>query len=204
MIIRNLSGNNLKKISNLLQAGEVLVCPTDTVYGLLANVFRPAGSRKIYQLKGRSYHKPLILLGKDIRSLEKFVVFDSLAKRLARKFWPGPLTLILPTTTLGKIVSGGRLNLGVRIPNCPSLQKILSSVNFPLFSTSANPSGCPATTSSSAVIKYFQKKAGAIVVTKNKFSGTPSTVIDISRFPYQIIREGSIRKKDLELILRVC
>lgn len=204
MLIPSLSRNNLKKIVELLKKGEVIICPTDTVYGLFVNVFCPAGIKRIYQLKGRSWRKPLILMGRDIKSMEQIVVFDSLARKLAKKFWPGPLTIILPTTHLGKMISGGRLNLGVRIPDCPVLQKILQTLDFPLFSTSANPSGYPATADLSTVVKYFGKKVSGIVGVKSKSSGIPSTVIDISCFPYQIIREGGISKKMLASVLKVC
>jgi L-threonylcarbamoyladenylate synthase len=132
------------------------------------------------------------------------VVFKVVAKKLAKKFWPGPLTLILPTTPLGKLISGGRGDLGVRIPDCPPLRKILNKIDFPLFSTSANPSGRPPAKSPAEAVKYFRGKMATIITVASRASGLPSTVVDVSVYPYRIIREGEIDKKMLERFLKVC
>src|SRR3954469_19557132 len=98
----------LKQAADAITAGGVIVFPTDTVYGMAAGAFYADSQKRIYELKGRSERKPLILMSPDITSLECLVEISDRARRIMEQFWPGPLTLILPTTELGKMVMGGR------------------------------------------------------------------------------------------------
>ncbi|MDR2772747.1 MAG: Sua5/YciO/YrdC/YwlC family protein, partial [Elusimicrobiota bacterium] len=103
-----------KKVAQMVKNGGVAVVPTETVYGFAADVFNLSAKKRIFSLKGRNYKKPLIAMAYDLESLKILVNISKEALKLAQTFWPGRLTLILNTTNIGKIVSGGRADIGVR------------------------------------------------------------------------------------------
>ncbi|MCX5778811.1 MAG: L-threonylcarbamoyladenylate synthase [Elusimicrobia bacterium] len=181
----------------ILKKGGVVVIPTDTVYGLAASAFDRAAQKKIYRLKGRSYRKPLIIMPPDIPSAECLCVISADARRLMKKFWPGPLTLIVPTTPLGQMVMGGRKDAGVRIPDHPVVLKLLAGCNCPLVTTSANPSSQPSAVSAGAAKNYFFSKVDLIIDGGPSGSAAPSTVLDMTHFPYTVVREGCLPSKTL-------
>lgn len=187
--------NKIKLISEvveILQQKGIVVLPTDTVYGVMASIFNQEGQKAIYQLKNRNDRKPLILLSHDTDVLKQFVVFPKKIEKIIKDFWPGQLTLILPTTEIGKILTGGRDNLGVRIPNCKILLDIMKIHNLPLMSTSANISGKESAKDAKLALKYFKDEVNIIVDDgKCKFS-FESTVIDMVKFPYVVIRKGCL------------
>ncbi|MGE4384589.1 MAG: L-threonylcarbamoyladenylate synthase [Endomicrobiaceae bacterium] len=182
----------IKETINILESGGIVVLPTDTVYGIMTSIFNQSGQKQIYKLKNRNDRKPLIMLSDKISTLEQFVIFPKKISKIVKDFWPGQLTLILPTTELGKLLTGGRNNLGVRIPNCKILLDIMSEYNIPLMSTSANVSGKKSAVSADIAAEYFDKKIDAIIdagVCKFSFE---STVIDMVKFPYVVIRKGCL------------
>lgn len=185
----------------ILKNKGIVVLPTDTVYGIMTSVFNFDGQKQIYKLKNRVAKKPLILMSDKIETLKKFVVFPKDIDKIVMEFWPGQLTLILPTTELGKMLIGGRDNLGVRIPNCKILLDIMAKYNVPLMTTSANISGKDSAKTAVTAINYFKDKIDLIVDDgKSKFS-FESTVIDMVKFPYVVIRKGCLDcKKLLEYI----
>lgn len=182
----------LKKVTEILKENGIVILPTDTVYGLMTSIFNHIGQKQIYKLKNRNDRKPLILLSDKITTLEQFVVFPKKINKIVKDFWPGQLTLILPTTELGKLLTGGRDNLGVRIPNCKILLDIMSEYNIPLMSTSANISGKKSAVNADIAAEYFINEIDAVVddgVCKFSFE---STVIDMVKFPYVVIRKGCL------------
>ncbi|MEA5000563.1 MAG: L-threonylcarbamoyladenylate synthase [Endomicrobiaceae bacterium] len=182
----------IKETISILESGGILVLPTDTVYGIMTSVFNRSGQKHIYKLKNRNDRKPLIMLSDKITTLEQFVIFPKKISKIVKDFWPGQLTLILPTTELGKLLTGGRDNLGVRIPNCKILLDIMSEYKVPLMSTSANVSGKKSAVSADIAAEYFNKKIDAIIddgICKFSFE---STVIDMVKFPYVVIRKGCL------------
>lgn len=182
----------ISEVVEILQQKGIVVLPTDTVYGVMTSIFNQEGQKNIYKLKNRNDRKPLILLSHDTDLLKQFVVFPKKIEKIIKDFWPGQLTLILPTTEIGKILTGGRDNLGVRIPNCKILLDIMNLHNLPLMSTSANISGKESAKDAKLVLKYFKDKVNIIVDDgKCKFS-FESTVIDMVKFPYVVIRKGCL------------
>lgn len=182
----------IKEVVEILEKNGIIVLPTDTVYGIMTSVFNQSGQKQIYKLKNRNDRKPLIMLSDKISTLEQFVIFPKKISKIVKDFWPGQLTLILPTTELGKLLTGGRDNLGVRIPNCKILLDIMSEYNVPLMSTSANVSGKKSAVSADIAAEYFSNKINAIVddgICKFSFE---STVIDMVKFPYVVIRKGCL------------
>jgi L-threonylcarbamoyladenylate synthase len=182
----------ISEVAATLSQKGIVVLPTDTVYGVMVSIFNRKGQETIYKLKNRNDRKPLILLAHDKDILKQFVVFPEKIESIIKDFWPGQLTLILPTTEIGKILTGGRGNLGVRIPNCKILLEIMREHNRPLMSTSANISGKESAKDAKLALEYFNEKVHMIVDDgKCKFS-FESTVIDMVKFPYVVIRKGCL------------
>ena len=191
----------IETANKVLKNKGIVVLPTDTVYGIMTSVFNFDGHKQIYKLKGRNFKKPLILMSNSIDTLKRFVIFPKDIEKIVMEFWPGQLTLILPTTELGKLLTGGKNNLGVRIPNCKILLDIMAKYDIPLMTTSANISGKESAKTADIAKKYFNNKIDLIVDDgKCKFS-FESTVIDMVKFPYVVIRKGCLDcKKLLEYI----
>ncbi len=182
----------IETTNDILKNKGIVVLPTDTVYGIMTSVFNFDGQKQIYKLKNRAQKKPLILMSDKIETLKKFVIFPKDIDKIVMEFWPGQLTLILPTTELGKMSIGGRDNLGVRIPNCKILLDIMAKYDVPLMTTSANISGKDSAKTAETAIEYFNNKIDLIVdAGKCEFS-FESTVIDMVKFPYVVIRKGCL------------
>lgn len=187
--------------NKILKNKGIVVLPTDTVYGIMTSVFNFDGQKQIYKLKGRNLKKPLILMSNSIETLKRFVVFPKDIEKIVMEFWPGQLTLILPTTELGKLLTGGKDNLGVRIPNCKILLDIMAKYDIPLMTTSANISGKESAKTAKTAKKYFDTKIDLIVDGGKCEFSFESTVIDMIKFPYVVIRKGCLDcKKLLEYI----
>src|SRR5947209_8036049 len=128
------------RASELLRAGQVVALPTETVYGLAANALDEAAVAKIFQVKGRPSHNPIIV---HVASLETAMrcagSWPEIAGRLARAFWPGPLTLVLPRSReIPDIVTAGGPTVGLRWPSHPLIQAVIQRCGFPLAAPSAN------------------------------------------------------------------
>lgn len=187
----------LQKAVRIMRNGGVVVFPTDTVYGLAANAFKGDACRRIYSLKGRSYTKPLIVMPQSVNALRTIAVVSHKADTIIKKFWPGPLTLVLNTTDLGKILMGGRADVGVRMPDCDIAEKLLKLCDFPIATTSANPSRKPSAKTAKAAECYFSGKVDMIIDGGPCAHGASSTVVDMTHFPGTVVREGAMDSKKL-------
>jgi len=187
----------LQKTVDVLRRGGVIIFPTDTVYGLAANAFNAAACRRIYSLKGRHYRKPLIVMPHSVNALRAIAVVPHKAEMIIKKFWPGPLTLVLNTTDLGKLLMGGRNDVGVRIPDCSIAQKLLKLCDFPLATTSANPSRKPSAKTAKDAAAYFHGKIDMVIDGGKCAHGAESTVVDMTHFPGTVVREGALDSKKL-------
>jgi len=188
--------DNLEEAVSALKTGAVIIIPTETVYGFAADAFNVEAQKKIYKIKGRSFKKPLIAMTPDIESVRTFVEIPEKAFKIAKKFWPGQLTLIFPTTALGKIMSGGRDNLGVRIPDNEFMLKLLKEIGKPVMTTSVN-------VSSKKSAKTFEETLAFDGIADILVDGGAcrfsfeSTVIDMVKFPYIIIRKGCLDTNEI-------
>jgi L-threonylcarbamoyladenylate synthase len=199
---RSLSPTTLRQIVADIKQGAVLVFPTETVYGIGASVFSLSGIKRIYRLKGRHGRKPLAILVPSLWAAKPLV--ESIppeAQRMARRFWPGPLTLVLKASTLGRLVTGGYPTIAVRIPDHPIALSILRRVGVPLATTSVNRSGGkPAVTASAA--RLFGAKVDWMIDGGTCRVKTASSVVDMSHYPFVVKREGAIPRKELEVALK--
>jgi len=194
----------LQEIAQDLRAGAVAIFPTETVYGIGASVFSREGVRRIYELKGRQWRKPLALLVHELQAARPLVEeIPPEADRLARRFWPGPLTLIFRASALGRLVMGGAATLGVRIPDHPAALGILKRCAVPLATTSVNRSGEKPAASGHQAARLFGSQVEWVVDAGRCRVQVPSSVVDLTHFPFTVIREGAISKRELEKTLAI-
>ncbi|MBN1304081.1 MAG: threonylcarbamoyl-AMP synthase [Anaerolineales bacterium] len=181
----------------MLRNGKLVAFPTDTVYGLGALVFDTRAIERIYAVKNRPVEKAIpVLLGNmdDITKISSDV--PDIAYRLASRFWPGPLTLIVPKhPELPDIVSAVE-GVGIRIPDHPAARVLLNAAG-PMAVTSANISGGPNTTTASQVLEQLQNHIPLILDGGETPGGAPSTVVDcLGKVPV-VLRDGPISKKEI-------
>lgn len=178
-----------------LKQGELVAYPTETVYGLGADPGRGAALEKLLRLKGREATKGLILLVAGAAEVERVALPPSpLARALMARFWPGPLTLVIPARPeLSPLVTGGHGWVAVRHSPSPVVTTLLERFGAPLVSTSANPSGVP-TPARGEELRRLWGKALAVVVDHpgNGGGGQPSTVIRVDGERLEGLREGAI------------
>jgi len=173
-----------------IRAGEVVVVPTDTVYGLAGDPSNPAAVERIYIIKGRPPRLELNLLAASISQLDGLVEMDSVARALAGAFWPGPLSLVCPLGTRRLAIPRSGGSLMVRVPAHDLLRGMLAATG-PVASTSANRHGAPpAGSAPAAELALGEDVAG--VVDGGPSTGVASTIIDLSSRPPCLLREGPI------------
>lgn len=173
----------------------LVVYPTETLYGLGADPFSSEAVRKVFEVKGRSY-KPISVAVSDLKQAEKVARFNSLALRLAEKFLPGPLTIILPMKAdfSGELTLGGR-TIGIRIPDHNVAQTLLREVKV-LTATSANISGGKNPVTAEEAAEQIGDKVDLILDAGKCRFGKFSTVVDLTE-GVKILREGVISKENI-------
>lgn len=191
----------LESIKKLLRDGGVAAFPTETVYGLGADAWNPDAVRRVFELKGRPADNPLIVHLDSARMAESFTPeIPEDARTLMTAFWPGPLTLILPKKPeVLDLVTGGRDTVAMRWPAHPLAQELVASVG-PLVAPSANKSGRPSPTRPEHVREDFGENFPVVEAGKTQI-GLESTVLDLSREPYTILRPGYIGREQMEKAL---
>lgn len=196
---------SLEKIGIRLKKGELIIYPTDTVYGV-GGVLKEDTLKKIYEAKTRSFSSPLIALVNSLDKVDEIAIISDEHRekinKLIERFWPGGLTIILKKreNVPAIMVSNGE-TVGVRMPNHKLALDIIESAGGILATTSANISG-EATPSSFIEISPIFKERVDIVIDGGKCPiGTASTIIDMSKSKISILREGSISKEEIENII---
>ncbi|NOZ50551.1 MAG: threonylcarbamoyl-AMP synthase [Chloroflexi bacterium] len=188
-------------VSALLQ-GQVVVFPTDTVYGMAALATDPNAVATLFVTKNRPPDMALPVMVADIEHVSAIARPTSLFRTLAQRFWPGPLTLILPkTSVLPDIVTGGRPTVGLRIPDHPVALALLRAVAQPLAVTSANLSGQPPARTATEARAQLAGRVSIIIDGGPAPGGQPSTVLDLTQSPPVILRPGPIAWEDLQQTL---
>ena len=193
-------GTNLEDIDaavSILRLGGLVAMPTETVYGLAADATNENAVLKIFKAKGRPAYNPLIIHVKNTRMAEEYTQWNDVAQTLAEKFWPGPLTIVLPSRINSKIAKTARASLpsiAVRMPNHPVALNILDQLDRPLAAPSANISGKISSTSADHVLKNLNKKIDAIIDGGSSSVGVESTIVTFQPQP-TILRAGAITPK---------
>jgi L-threonylcarbamoyladenylate synthase len=183
----------------LLKAGELVALPTETVYGLAANAFEAAAVARIYEAKGRPAHNPIIVHVATPELARRCVAaWPDVAARLARAFWPGPLTLVLPRSAeIPDVVTAGGPTVGVRWPAHPFMQEVIRACGFPLAAPSANRANELSPTCAEHVRKSLGDRVRLIVDGGPCQVGIESTVLDLTTSPPQVLRPGMIHEESL-------
>lgn len=193
--------NAIPHAVDVLQHGGLVAFPTDTVYGLAAWPFKGEYVEGLFSAKGRSNSRAIAILIGDYQELDKIVAsFDEKSMRLAHKFWPGPLTLVVPKiASLPEALSQDG-TIGVRMPDHPVALSLLRRVG-PLAVTSANISGQQNTNSAEEVYQQLNGRVHLIIDGGRTMGGVPSTVINCATPLMSLLREGPISRKDIEQAL---
>ena len=200
-VIKTPSDDAFQRACSLIQAGELVAFPTETVYGLGADATRDDAVAKIFEAKGRPSFNPLIVHVPDLETARNYVTFDERAENLASLFWPGALTMVLPRTEdcpVSKLASAGLPTLAIRVPANPLARDLLKRCERPLAAPSANPSGQISPTQARHVADGLQEKIKLVLDGGSCKIGVESTVVGFAEDSLVLLRPGGITKEQLE------
>lgn len=196
------SAASLSRAASLLRAGEVVAFPTETVYGLGADALNPQAAAKIFAAKDRPADNPLIAHIADKDALDELVQrVDPQAQALMDAFWPGPLTLIFPrTTVVPDIISAGLDTVAVRMPAHPAAQALIRETGRPIAAPSANRSGRPSPTTAQHVLADMDGRIPLILDGGACGFGVESTVLDLTGNVPTILRPGGVTYEMIQVV----
>lgn len=191
--------NGITEAADIIKSGGLVAVPTETVYGLAGNGLDEKAVKRIYEVKGRPAIKPLSLMVPDKSAMGKYCedVPDA-AFALADRFWPGPLTIVLKSKDIvPDIVRAGGSTVGLRCPDHPKTLELLKLTGLPLAAPSANPSDMPSPKTAGEVMAYFDGSIEAVIDGGECGIGLESTLLDMSRTPYRILRQAALSEEDI-------
>ncbi len=194
----------IAEAARILQTGGLVAMPTETVYGLAANALDGVAVARIFEAKGRPQFNPLIVHVPDMAEAARLVDMDDRARLIATRFWPGPLTMILPRRAdcpVSELCSAGLPTLAVRVPSHPVAQKLIRSAGLPLAAPSANRSGSLSPTAPAHVAESLGDRVDLILAAGATMVGLESTVLDLSGTLPLVLRPGSISAEDIAAVL---
>ena len=192
----NCDQDGIEKTSQIIEKGGIAIFPTDTVYGIGCNPYNLNSVKKIYEIKSRAEIKSLPVLAYSLDIVKEITLIDKFTEKIIKKYWPGPLTLIL-TLTDQKLKKSLKLQnkIAVRIPNSKCTLKLLEKCKL-LVGTSANISGNPSSTDPKEclknIINYDVFLNGGTITSKGE-----STIIEIENEEIKIIRKGALKKEEI-------
>ena len=191
----------IKDAARLIQAGHCLAVPTETVYGLAADATHGDAVARIYAAKGRPSFNPLIVHVADLKAAEQIALFSETARALAKAYWPGALTLVLPLRPecgIASLVTAGLSTVAIRCPAHPAMQDLLRESGRPLAAPSANASGSISPTKASHVARTLSGRIPMIIDAGPTTHGLESTIVAVDGDNVRLLRPGPI---DLALAL---
>jgi len=193
----------IQEIAALLQEGQVIAFPTETVYGLGANALNEQAVEKIFTAKGRPSDNPLIVHIASTDQLADLVAsVDKRSQKLIENFWPGPLTIVFPKKEgISSLISAGLPTIAVRMPSHPVALAIIRAANLPIAAPSANRSGRPSPTTAAHVLQDLSGLIAGVVDGGEAGIGVESTVIDVSGQIPLILRPGGITVEQLKGVI---
>lgn len=192
----------IEEIANAIKEGKLIIFPTDTVYGIGTNAYNEEACKKIYEIKGRPSCKPLSILISDISMIEDLVEnISPTEQKIIEKFWPGPLTMKFKKRKgiLPDIISAGDEYVRIRLIKNGLIYKIIEKAEVPVVAPSANISGHPTGIKIDNIIKELGGKVDYILDCGDYKSDEPSTIIQVEDEKIVVIREGKIKREELEL-----
>lgn len=197
------TAHDLEQAAGILRSGGLVAFPTETVYGLGADARNGAGVAKIFAAKERPSFNPLIVHIAEVEQAREFVVWSDMAEKLARAFWPGPLTLVLPLhreNGISELVTAGLDTLAIRVPAHATARKLLRIFGGPVAAPSANPSGRISATTAEHVLAGLKDRIAAVVDDGPCPVGLESTILGLQGTP-TLLRPGGVAAEDIESCL---
>ena len=196
--------DRIARAAGLIRRGEVIAIPTDTLYGLAANPFDDAAVERVFAIKGRPRNNPLPLLVDSLEMASELAAhLPEPFHKLARHFWPGPLTIVVSASAkLPAEVTAGTGTIGLRLPQASIAVALIRAAGCPITATSANLSGEQDSSSAEQVERSLGDRLSLIVNGGRSSNQKPSTVVDMSSATWQIVREGAISRREIEDCLR--
>lgn len=194
----------LDQAANLLRSGRLVAFPTETVYGLGARADRAEAAARIFAAKNRPSFDPLIVHVPDLGAAIEWAVFDDRAVRLAKRFWPGPLTMVLPrrqddgVPRIPDLVTSGLDSVGIRIPAQPMALELLRRVALPIAAPSANPFGYVSPTTAEHVRTGLGDRVDLVLDGGACTVGVESTIVDLCSQRPRLLRPGGLAREALE------
>ncbi|MCD6434108.1 MAG: threonylcarbamoyl-AMP synthase [Candidatus Diapherotrites archaeon] len=200
---RYICKKKLKVAADAIKKGQLVVFPTETVYGLGASAYNPKACKKIFEVKGRPADNPLIVHVANIKQAKKIAEFNPIARKLA-KLWPAPLTLVLrkKDKKIPKIVTAGLDTIAIRIPRHRVALELIKA-SRPIAAPSANISGTPSGTTLRHIIDDFFGKVSVIIDSGIARYGLESTIVDLSRGKAILLRPGSLPAEKISKIVEL-
>jgi len=194
----------IQEAATWIRTGGVVAIPTDTLYGLAVNPFDAAAVARLFAAKGRPDDRAVPLIAADAAQVMTHISpLTATAARLARRFWPGQLTLLLPApAALARDVSAGTGRVGVRVPADHIACAVAAAVGTPVTATSANRSGESATSDPDVVERTLGTVVDFLLDTGRTPGGAPSTIVDVTADPPTLVREGAIGWEEVQACLR--
>jgi L-threonylcarbamoyladenylate synthase len=194
---------NLSAAVQVLKGGDVIVFPTETLYGLGADALNDAAVEKVFQLKGRDPRNPIPVLVADQKMLHTLVAKKpTVAQKLMDRYWPGPLTLVLPgRKNIPKPLCNPTGGIAVRISSQPIAALLIKGLGRPLTATSANPSGKEPARTLQEAKTYFADRVELFVDGGTLTSKSGSTVVEVIEDNVKVVREGEISASELQRFL---
>ena len=194
----------LQQGADAILRGELVVIPTDTLYGIAANPFDARAVRRVFDVKGRAGGQPLPLIGGDSGQVfDQIGRFPEAGARLAAEFWPGPLTLVVRAPdALAHEVTAGTGTIGVRVPDHAVARGLCRAAGKVLTATSANLSGRPASADPDEAVASLSDRVAVLLDAGRTPGGPPSTVVDVTGTTARLIRAGAIEWEEIERCLR--
>ena len=196
---------DIYKCASVVSSGGIVVYPTDTIYGIGCDPYNDVSVQRIFKIKARNRRKPLPILAGRLEDVEKIVLLGKIGKLLARKFWPGALTIVSPLkdNNISTHLTAGKRSIGVRIPNNNCILQLLKHCKY-LAGTSANTSGQKPPLSALEVMSSSLHHFDALLDGGTVNKGMESTIIDIvDPVAPKIIREGAIKSEQLRKVLPI-
>ena len=195
----------LDKAKHVLLSGGIVAFPTESFYGLAVDIENHEAIEKLFSLKQREKTNPILILLPEIETLEEYVNdIPGQARRLMDAFWPGGLTILFRAGhKISPLLTANTGKIGIRYSSHPVATALARTIGRPVTGTSSNISGHPPCTLAEEVFDYFGDDIDLILDNGPTKGGQSSTILDITSYPYVVLREGMVLKEDIENICRV-
>jgi L-threonylcarbamoyladenylate synthase len=195
-----ITSSEYDRLASAINHGFLVIYPTDTLYAMGASITQPQAIEQVFVLKQRPRSLPLPVAVASVEMLKKIAQLTPLAEVLIRSFLPGPMTIVLETTSVSSMITAGKSTVAIRIPDDPIALALLKKTG-PLTVTSANIHTHPTPESIDEMRNMFKSKAIVAYIDDGIRNGSPSTIVDARYDQPVILREGSLSKKQIDAVV---